>query len=151
MKRNAQQSLESMLKLLLRWFGGFAVIAAFPFVMPQRWMALTHEWLGMGVLPDQPVVEYLARTTSALFAIYGGLLLILATDVQRYGRVITYQAAVTLVAATVGAVFGWRAGMPAWWMIGDLVSCWLFCGAMLVVQQRIARLEAESEATESTT
>jgi hypothetical protein len=128
---------EWWLKVLLRWFGGVSVIAAFPFVMPWRWMTAVHEWLGMGSLEHQPVVEYLARSTSALCALFGGLLLILAQDVRRYARPITYSAVATIAGASIGALFGWKAGMPSWWMIGDMVSCWLFCGAMLWCQRRI--------------
>ncbi|MCI0347868.1 MAG: hypothetical protein L0Z53_00445, partial [Acidobacteriales bacterium] len=122
---------------VLWWFGGVSVLAAFPFVMPWRWMVAVHEWLGMGTLTHQPVVEYLARATSALCAIYGGLLLVLAQDVRRYARVIRFQAAATIVTATIGAIFGARAGMPLWWMIGDVVGCWFFCGAMLWVLTKI--------------
>lgn len=98
-------------------------------------MSLTHEWLGMGTLPDKPVLEYLARSTSALCALYGGLLLLLATDVHRYSAIIRYQAIATICLATAGAIFGLHGGMPAWWMISDAVGCIVFCGAMLRAQK----------------
>ena len=129
---------EWWLKVLLRSFGGVSALAVFAFVMPRSWMGVVHEWLGMGTLPDQPIVEYLARSTSALCALYGGLLWVLATDVRRYARAITYQAVALIALSTVGACFGLWAGMPAWWMLGDAVSCWACCGAMLVLQKRIA-------------
>ena len=132
------QNAESWLKALLRLFGGFSVVAIFPFVMPQHWMTLVHAWLGMGELPDKPVVEYLARATSALCALYGGLLLLLATDVRRYRAVIQYQAGATILLSGIGAYLGLRAGMPGWWMIGDVAACWILCGAMLFFQNRIA-------------
>ena len=50
--------------MLLQAFGAVTAIALVPFVMPRSWMATVHEWLGMGVLPDKPVVEYLAPPTS---------------------------------------------------------------------------------------
>src|SRR5688572_5850450 len=121
-------SAERWLKFLLRAFGGISVIAFFPFIMPWRWMIAVHQWLGMGTLQHQPVVEYLARATSALCALYGGLLLVLAQDVRRYAPAITYQALATIVTATIGAILGVRAGMPAWWMLGDVLGCWVFCG-----------------------
>ena|SRR5439155_5936070 len=62
------QRVENYLKLLLQGFGAVTAIALVPFVMPRSWMAMVHEWLGMGVLPDKPVVEYLARTTCGLTA-----------------------------------------------------------------------------------
>ena len=135
---------ERWLKILLCWFGGISVIAVFPFVMPWGWMVAVHEWLGMGPLHHQPVVEYLARATSALCALYGGLMLAFAQDVRRYARPITFQAIATIVTASIGAEFGWRAGMPLWWMAGDLGACWIFCGAMLWLQRRIPRTPIES-------
>ena len=120
------------------------VIALFPFVMPLSWMAFIHEWLGMGVLPDKPVVEYLARTTSALFGFLGGLYLVLATDVRRYARVITYSAMATLVLPAVNTPLCLRAGMPPWWMWGDVVVCWLFGLGILFLQWRAGSLRKNS-------
>ena len=114
------------------------MLAVVAVVMPQGWMGVVHEWLGMGTLPDAPIVDYLARSTSALCALYGGLLLVLATDVRRYARVITCQAVAIIALSTVGACFGLRAGMPAWWMLGDVASCWICGGAMLALQKRIS-------------
>ena len=128
---------EGWLKLLLRLFGGTAAVAIFPFVMPRSWMAVVHEWLGMGMLPDKPIVEYLARATSALCAFYGFLLLLISMDVRRYRYVIAYQAGAMIILSAIGALLGLRSGMPAWWMLGDAGSCWFYCGAMLLLQRRI--------------
>ena len=135
---------EWCLKTLLRVYGGTCLLAVFAFAMPQSWMATVHQWLRMGVLPDKPVVEYLARTTSALFAFYGGLLLVLAVDVHRYARVIRYQAAVMMLLSGVGALFGLRAGMPTWWMISDVATCWVCYGAMLWLQKRLTISKPEA-------
>src|SRR2546425_5938583 len=120
------QRVENYLKLLLQGFGAVTAIALVPFVMPRSWMAMVHEWLGMGVLPDQPVVEYLARTTSALYGLLGGLYLVLATDVRRFARAITYSAVAALLISAVNTALCLRAGMPTWWMGRDLVVCWVF-------------------------
>ncbi len=133
---------ERWLKLLLRLFGGTSAFAIFPFFMPQDWMAATHRWLGMGALPDPPIVEYLARATSGLCAFYGGLLLLLAMNVRRFARIITYQAVVTIALSGAGALFGLQAGMPGWWMAGDLAACWFFCGAMLFCQLKLKQSDA---------
>jgi hypothetical protein len=128
---------ERWLKILLLLFGLPAALAIVPFVMPWSWMAATHAALGMGVLPDRPIVDYLARYASAFSAFYGFLLLLLATDVRRYAPIITFQAVAILIMSVIGAMFGWLAGMPRWWILGDVISCWLFCGAMLWLQVRI--------------
>ena len=86
--RKEMQKVENYRKVLLQAFGAVTVIALVPFVMPRSRMAAVHEWLGMCVLPDKPVVEYLARTNSALYGFLGGLYLLLATDVRRSGRAV---------------------------------------------------------------
>jgi hypothetical protein len=130
---------ERWLKLLLFLFGLPAAMAVLPFVMPFSWMAAIHEWLGMGVLPHKPIVDYLARYASGFSAFYGFLLLWLMTDVRRYAPIITLQAVAILLISTLGAIFAWRAGMPSWWILADVLSCWLCCGAMLWLQTRIPR------------
>ena len=133
---NPMQRIEKYLKWLLQAFGAVTVVAWFPFIMPRSWMAAVHEWLGMGMLPDRPVVEYLARTTSALYGYLGGLYLLLATDVRRYARVITYCAVATLVLTAVNTALCLRAGMPPWWMWSDVLVCWLFGVGILFLQRR---------------
>ena len=71
---NETQRVEKYLKLLLQAFGAVTAVALVPFVMPRSWMAAVHDWLGMGVLPDNPVVEYLA------------VYLLFRPDVTRYFR-----------------------------------------------------------------
>jgi len=46
--------------------------------------------IGLGELPGKPIVVYLVRGMSAMCALYGGLLLVLAGDVHRYRRVIPW-------------------------------------------------------------
>ena len=135
------RNAERWLKLLLLLFGLPPVLAIVPFLMPMSWMAAVHAWLGMGALPDKPIVDYLARYASAMSVLYGLLLLLLLTDVRRYAPVITLQAVAVILLAGVGAIFSWRTGMPRWWVIADMFSCWVFCGAMLWLQTKIPPVE----------
>ena len=131
------RNAERWLKLLLFVWGFPPVLAIIAFVMPTSWMAVAHEWLGMGALPNKPIVDYLARYASAMSALYGLFVLLLMTDVRRYAPAITMQAIAIIVFSGVGSVFAWRAGMPSWWIIADVVSCWGACGAMLWLQTKI--------------
>jgi hypothetical protein len=135
------RNAERWLKWLLFLFGFPPVLAIIPFLMPLSWMAAVHEGLGMGALPDKPIVDYLARYASAISAFYGLLMLLTATDVRRYAPVITLQAASTIVFSGIGSIFAWRAGMPWWWVAMDVSSCWAFCGAMLWLQTKISPVE----------
>jgi hypothetical protein len=129
---------ERLLKLLLRAAGAVCGLAIVAFFMPRSWMAACHEWLGLGAFPEAPIAEYLARLTSGLYAFYGVLLWLLATDVRRFARVITYQAVVVMVLAAAGLPLGALGGMPWPWLIADALSAGGFCAAVLVLQARAA-------------
>jgi hypothetical protein len=66
-----------VLVILLRYFlripGLFGLDAVF---VPLSWMDATHRWLGLGEMPTAPVVEYLARSVSAFYAVLGALCLV---------------------------------------------------------------------------
>jgi hypothetical protein len=127
---------------LLKWtlLGcGISCLCALPAVyMPRQWMAVTHEWLGMGKFPDAPIAEYLARATSGLFVLYGLLVVLMAADVRRNARLITAQAIV--LAGTSWSTCGvmWSAGLPKWWIFGDIGTTTAFAIAVLVLQAMLA-------------
>ena len=89
--------------------------------------------LGWGPFPDAPVAEYMARSNSALSAFYGGLLWVLSFDVWRYRGVIRYQAVAIMAYSLAGLILGRAAGMPWWFVLGDFIGCWVFCGPMWVL------------------
>lgn len=132
------RNAERWLKLLLLLFGLPAAFAVVPFLMPTSWMAAVHQWLGMGVLPDKPIVDYLARYASGFSALYGFLLLLLLTDVRRYAPVITFQA-VAITAVRCGRDLG-PAGRNA-----DLVDRWR-CAFLLGFLRRDAVVANENTA-----
>ena len=80
----APSRTESFLRFILRWEGSISLLALFAVVMPYSSMDATHQWLGLGKLPDQPIVGYLARSLSASYALLGGLLWFLSFDVHRH-------------------------------------------------------------------
>jgi hypothetical protein len=126
---------EKLLKLVLYLAGAVCAIGAVALFMPRSWMAIGHEWLGMGEFPGQPVAEYLARETSGMYAFYGVLLLLLAGDVRRYRRIITYQCiAIAFIAVTM-LFYG---GMPTLWLLGDVASATGTCAVVLILQAVIA-------------
>jgi len=82
-------------------------------------MAATHRWLGLGEMPTGPVVEYLARSLSAFYALVGALCLVMTSDLERYRPLVRF---LSLTLALMGAIFTWvdlAAGMPAWWSAGE--------------------------------
>jgi hypothetical protein len=114
---------EQRLRRLLRIFGGICLLAIVPLYMPAAWIHRGHELLGWGAFPAVPIAEYLARSTSALSAFYGGLLVALSFDVRRFAPIIRYQAIAIVVYSISGLVMGRIAGLPWWFLVGDLVGC----------------------------
>ena len=86
----------------------------------RRWCANVldgrrHSWLGLGDMPSAPVVEYLARSISAFYALFGGICLALATDLRRYRPLVRLMG---LFVVAMGAAFigiDLSATMPWWW------------------------------------
>lgn len=105
----------SFLTLYLRLVGIVAGLAAICAVMPLRWMDAIHRAIGMGSLPDRPIVEYLARSTSAFYALLGALLWMLSFDLVRY-HLLVRRLGMAIIA--FGILLLWvdiKAGMPWFW------------------------------------
>src|SRR5215204_6156231 len=140
---------ESWLKLLLRLLGVICTLALIPLFAPRSWLDVGHRFLGLGEFPSAPIAEYLARSVSALCTFYGGLLLLLASDVRRFIRVIQYQAIAILILSALGIFAGARAGLPAYLVIADALGCWLFLLPILVLALRINRESEPASVRES--
>lgn len=110
---------ERMLKALLRVYGAVAGLAIFAVFMPRAWMAATHEVIGLGKFPDGAIMEYLARSVSALYAVHGGLLWLLAGDVRRYAAIIAYVAVVGVVFSLFILALDASLALPVWWVFGE--------------------------------
>jgi hypothetical protein len=106
---------DRVLALVLRVLGGVDLLALLAVVMPQAWMARGHAWAGLGALPAAPIVGYLSRSASFLYALHGATVLFVSFDLARYGRLITFLAAAALVHGAVMLGIDLAEGMPLWW------------------------------------
>ena len=107
---------DKVLVILLRYLMGigglFALVAV---LMPLSWMAATHRWLGLGEMPTGPVVEYLARSVSMFYALFGALCLVLASDLKRYRPLVRLLGVALAFMGVVYTGVDLAAGMPWWW------------------------------------
>ena len=97
---------------LLGVSGLFALVAVF---RPVSWMVATHRWLGLGEMPVAPVVEYLARSLSAIYAPLSALRLVVASDLERYRPLVRFLAVAVVLMSVVFNGVDLAAGMPWWW------------------------------------
>lgn len=120
---------------LLR-FGGGVLLLAFPaMLLPSEWMAASHAALGLGELPRQPVVDYLARSISALYGFHGILLFVVASDPLRYRAIITFLALMNVTLGILMIAVDLHAGLPAWWVAAEGPSL-ILLGVVLAILNR---------------
>ncbi len=98
------------------WFECVALAAAvFAVFLPWAAMDAIHAEMGLGHMPKAPIVEYLARSLSLIYASLAPLCGFLARDVCRYREVIAFQAIVKLVAGAGLLALDLAIGMPLYW------------------------------------
>jgi hypothetical protein len=108
-----------LLIVLLR-FGALMTGLAFLTVpLPVESMVSTHRWLGLGDLPQVPIVEYLARSVAAFYGFHGVLLFVLSTDVARYAPIITYIAVMNVLLGLMLVAIDVHASLPVWWIVSE--------------------------------
>ena len=128
---------ERLLKIFLRLVGVVAALGALAVFMPTGWMARCHEWLDLGKFPQGAIVEYLARSLSAFYAMFGGLLILVSRDPKRYASVITYVAVMSLIFGVVISVIDVLIGLPLYWTVAEAVSLFPLSIIILVLQRNM--------------
>src|SRR5262249_54273904 len=107
---------DKVLVVLLRYLAGVpGLLALVPVFMPMSWMAATHRWLGLGEMPTAPVVEYLARSLSAFYALVGALCLAVTADLGRYRPLVRWLGVAFVLMSVILLGVDLAAGMPWWW------------------------------------
>lgn len=130
---------EQILKVMLRWVGSTSLLAI-PFVFaPQAWMDSIHRSLGMGPLPDAPVVGYLTRSLSAFYAMFGGMLWVVSSDLRRHRRLAIYFGSVIVPFGAVLFAIDAAEGMPRFWTLWEGPFIVAFGSAILWLSRGIAR------------
>jgi uncharacterized membrane protein HdeD (DUF308 family) len=134
--------LERLLVWVLRVTGGSELLAVIAVFMPFRWSAEAHALLGLGTLPEMPVLLYLIRSASLLYAVHGVMILFMSRDVRRNSRLITVFGVLSLVQGIILLFVDYEAGLPKWWMLWEAAVYWTMATAILFLQQSIRRKRA---------
>jgi hypothetical protein len=126
---------------MLRTIGSLDLIALLAVFAPRAWIAQSHESLGLGTFPQEPIAAYLARCTSIWYASYGLLLWFVAYDVQKYSLLITCLASTMLIQGFIVAGIDIAVGMPDWWIALEGPCC-SGLGAGLLWLQRLETVQS---------
>ena len=111
---NRKQAVTAWIFRLVGLSGMLAIVAV---VMPFSWMAATHEFLGLGEMPEGAIVEYLARSLSAIYAVLGVILWKVSFRFIEHMELIRLLGYVFTVFGGALCWIGAKAGMPLSWIL----------------------------------
>src|SRR6478672_4148199 len=100
---------------LVRANAAILLAAVVPVFFPTDLMGEFHQRLGLGELVRDRLTEYLTRSAAACYALHGGVLALVSTDVRRYRPLIAPLYFLHLAFATAMLGIDLFAGMPLWW------------------------------------
>ena len=129
-------SYDQIQSWVLRLTGATEILAFISVVMPRAWMESAHSWLGLGVMPEGPLLMFMIRQASYAYGMHGVSLWLLASDVKRYRTLILFNGISFSIAAVLFALIDHTAGMPIWWTICDAFGCGAFGIALLWLTYR---------------
>lgn len=122
--------------LMLRGLGLVSCSAFLAVIMPHDWMASIHQRIGLGELPDLPMVAYLSRSLSLFYAWLGLLVFRASFDVDHHLPWIRFFAITGLVVAVVQTVIDLFAPVPVWWLIAEGGFLFVYFGALTWLTRR---------------
>jgi len=110
---------EKTLVILLRLEAILVLTALIPSMMPFEWMKVIHQYLGMGELPDGPIMGYLTRSLSVMYAMYGAMLMFVSLDVRRFLPVVRLITVLGILFGLWMTALDVTVGMPVFWIASE--------------------------------
>lgn len=124
----------------LLWFmraSAIMFLAAAPaVVMPTSWMRSIATALDVE-LPDAPLVEYLARSVSALYVTMGASYWYMSCDVRRYLPLLRFMVPVMVAFDVTAIALDLLIPMPMMWTAGEAVSIIVWTAALWWLVRRV--------------
>ena len=124
---------------LLRLGGTLEILAFVAVVMPRSWMEFAHAWLGLGAMPTGSITMFMIRQASYTYGMHGISLWVLASDVDRFRKLVILNGIAYLLAAPVFFLIDYTSGLPLWWTLEDSLGCGFFGAALLILSRRDER------------
>ena len=140
---DSAQNTGRLLIIILRIMGAISLTAIVFVFVPYAWMNSIHQMLDLGVLPSEPIVGYLARSTSAFYALLGGLLIVLSLDVRRCRNVLEYLGFAISIFGLMLVFVDWVEGLPFYWKMWEGPFVFIFGIVLLILTRRIPQDEAQ--------
>lgn len=116
--------IENILKLILRLSGALLVLAFIAVFLPYEIMNVLHNQMGLGKLPQIPIVDYLARSVSLFYGIHGVFVIYISFNIRHYVKFLKLLCILGFIFGVTIFFIDLNAQMPAYWSYseGVLVS-----------------------------
>ena len=130
---------------MLVWFLRFTALmflaAAPAVVMPTAWMRSIAAWYGLE-LPESPLVEYLARSMSALYVTMGASYWFMSCDVRRYLPLLRFTIPIMFAFDVTVIGLDVMISMPILWTVGEAVAIFAWTFALWWLVRRMQDYES---------
>ena len=138
MKRDMR---EKVLIIVLRLSGLLLVTAFVAVFLPYEMMASIHHQIGLGLFPQLPILDYLARSVSLFYGIHGVIVLYISFNVMKYLQFLKLLCYLGFVFGIALFVIDINAPMPSSWSFSEGP---LIVSLNLVVYVIVIMLEKEN-------
>ncbi len=91
------------------------LLAAVVIFLPMTLIYELTRHTGMEPLPAIPIADYLVRIAAAMYALFGGMLVFLSSDIVRYRPAVRFLGMLAIIHGGVVFAVDSVAGMPVWW------------------------------------
>ncbi|MCB1091839.1 MAG: hypothetical protein KDL87_09925, partial [Verrucomicrobiae bacterium] len=98
--------------------------------IPHEWMNRIHERMGLGPLPDLPMIGYLARSLSLFYAWLGAIALYVSFDPDRHLGLIRQFALTGLAVGVIQTGIDLLAPVPLWWTASEGAFLFAYFGGL---------------------
>jgi hypothetical protein len=115
----------------LRILGCVDLLALGIVALPTRWIDAVNRAAGLEDVGDSRLSGYLVRSTSALYALHGALLLFMSFDAARFLPVIRFLGWLAIVHGAILVFIDTSVGMPWWWCAVE-GPVFALCGAAVL-------------------
>jgi hypothetical protein len=106
-------------------------------LLPTEWMDAIHQGMGMGQLPRAPLVEYLTRSISLIYAAWAPLLVAFSLDLRRHLPLVRVFGWLTFLGGPAFFALDIAVGMPMAWAVTEGGAIFLFGVAMLGLEAAV--------------
>jgi hypothetical protein len=110
---------EKILIIILRLSGLMLITAFVAVFLPYEMMTSIHFQIGLGTMPQLPILDYLARSVSMFYGIHGVIVIYISYNLNKYLQFLKLLCYLGLLFGLSLFFIDINASMPSYWTFGE--------------------------------